>query len=695
MTRNFMPVNPINTRVKNAVAQLRPSNYDYKGDTDTFQSERFEIHRNTHNTATIAGSTFANAHIDAEQSTLDASETRYLTDEDGVRIGMTMATADGYGHGVDEIDSAKIAGAAAFACEKFNEAVTELFPTDEKKLCEYVTDIGGHAKKAVIPNAKFGDLQLSRNYESSLAMTAVRFDEKGQLDCVLGNVGDGMVVILDGQTRQVKQVLHPKKYAYEYKTRNLKKEKQADKNSKTDTERKEKEFSPFTPMAIQRVTPNTMDFAKTTLAEGDLVIHMTDGIWEELVTSSEIADMEGQREKSSVLKQENFSPVFAKLDSFNAHAVATQVVQIASESTLRKRNEFKEFMLSIEQHIEVHTQKRKSFKSAIDEKNYTFQQWKKDCEDKKLDFTTIQKELDRDIASKHSTRELGTSVSNFVDNLKRKTFGDCATVSVMQMPSLKVELARALIECPHNADRLIPRMIRTIPDEKKSTEWKESIVSALKQEQYVPRKGERGTRKSDLKTQPVYNEQQIKLIDNILDHIIDEKQHGFKEEKRNVFIEPVATLDFLAAIKKYGTKQEKQNALIKIINNPDLSITARNNLYMFSKNYADLNEHRNPYRDRFFGLHNTNGWREMVKKIRQDALGQLLGDELKKCGDDYNAKKTLLQQAREMPIFKDHRNNSIFTGAFGRTQAVIDIDNELASLEREHPTNLMAMAPRL
>lgn len=90
-----------------------------------------------------------------------------------------------------------------------------------------------------------------------------------------------------------------------------------------------------------------------------------------------------------------------------------------------------------------------------------------------------------------------------------------------------------------------------------------------------------------------------------------------------------------------------------------------------------------------YGIINTGSYRKVAKEIREKALEKLRTD-IKSIKDRYlnmdshkihelNNKmiNAMLMKAREMPIFKDHRNNFIFTGAWGRTTAVWEIDQLL------------------
>ncbi|GEM_PF-3869251 len=88
---------------------------------------------------------------------------------------------------------------------------------------------------------------------------------------------------------------------------------------------------------------------------------------------------------------------------------------------------------------------------------------------------------------------------------------------------------------------------------------------------------------------------------------------------------------------------------------------------------------------------NTGSYRKVVDTIRKNALDQL-HFEINKIKISKNVEfslseadkveinndiNQLLNAARKMPIFKSHRNNFCFTGAWGRTHAVSEIDSLL------------------
>lgn len=112
--------------------------------------------------------------------------------------------------------------------------------------------------------------------------------------------------------------------------------------------------------------------------------------------------------------------------------------------------------------------------------------------------------------------------------------------------------------------------------------------------------------------------------------------------------------------------------------NDGLTIEEKIKLFDVFSPRVELNRHRNPTFDRLFGIHNTTSWRDTWKTIRNNAKNKLFTevDQL----HDQKTKIALLEKAKQAHLFKTHRNNSFFRGAFGRTQAVIDIENKMAEI---------------
>jgi protein tyrosine phosphatase len=98
------------------------------------------------------------------------------------------------------------------------------------------------------------------------------------------------------------------------------------------------------------------------------------------------------------------------------------------------------------------------------------------------------------------------------------------------------------------------------------------------------------------------------------------------------------------------------------------------NLLSAAKPY--INVHRNSW-DSFFHLENTNTWKKMIKLGRTRALAMLplmIGRDSSETVADF------LETACKLSVFSQHRNNSVFFGAFGRTNAQRTIEKMITEL---------------
>ncbi len=650
------------TLVANTPAHLRPYTQAQTPDNKQpysdheFRSERFTDFADTAGSAVISGSTFANSRVDETQFTLDASETRYLYDSDNVRIGISMATADGLGHEFDDIENARIAAAASQACSEFNELSESSITTGQNEYFARLQAIASHTQRATFIYMNT-ERAIGKNKESSLATTTVKCDEKGNLKCQLGNTGDGMIVVLDSKATRIKHQLHPKVHEHLQST-------------VVHSPGSKVERNALGPKSIQSVTGSTFDFTTVDLAEDDIIIHMTDGVWSELShapktqLSTTVDHAEFKRkayEKTYELDEKAFIHLFAGLEKegpITAHAVANRVVSATATAALKQQKDFT-ILAQLEKQIALFNEKQKAFRKAADSNSYTLDVWERECKDAKIPLPDIASQLAK---SDHDgiSYPLGmkTPVAIFINDLDRKCFGDCATIAVMQAPNQRVELARALMENPHKGTQLIPRLTAAFLADEKGINPDE-IVKRLQEEQHFP--SPQGTGLKNINKESVYTADQIELLIACLKLV-------------NCYV--TLTKAFQACDNQY----KKQAALVTVINHKQLSLVERNTLYLLAKQHHmhHINAHRKSYSTYFFS--NTTGYRAMISMIRADAMAQLK-KELAALNDN-NQKLELLKDARTLPIFTDHRNNFVITGAYGRTQAVIDIDTLIAETSK-------------
>lgn len=120
--------------------------------------------------------------------------------------------------------------------------------------------------------------------------------------------------------------------------------------------------------------------------------------------------------------------------------------------------------------------------------------------------------------------------------------------------------------------------------------------------------------------------------------------------------------------RKVLTKYALQELLVREVQQVSLTLNQFIELYDGIKGIEELNTHRNPSWDSFFGINNTTSWSNTLKTLREQAL-----DTLFKQIDDLATKEeqlALLEDAKKQPLFCEHRNNFFIQGAWGRTHSV-------------------------
>lgn len=134
------------------------------------------------------------------------------------------------------------------------------------------------------------------------------------------------------------------------------------------------------------------------------------------------------------------------------------------------------------------------------------------------------------------------------------------------------------------------------------------------------------------------------------------------------------------AISQQTSKFEKQNALKQCVNKANCSVMELGLLYNILKKIDGLNTHSNYYTDRFFGIEKTASWQATLGELREAALNTLF-NEVKNISTT-KEKKAFLEAAKTLALFSEHRHNSVFTGAWGKTASVKKIEEAIEQLEQ-------------
>lgn len=135
-------------------------------------------------------------------------------------------------------------------------------------------------------------------------------------------------------------------------------------------------------------------------------------------------------------------------------------------------------------------------------------------------------------------------------------------------------------------------------------------------------------------------------------------------------------VDSLHSRKKVATDHDVHVALLAALNNENLTLYFANNLYRSC--YKETSFTRDPANENL----KSRAWQNTMQIINNIALKKLK-DELR--GMDPADQLALLEYARRRPIFNEHISNYIFTGAFGRTSPIQQIDLMINELKVAHP----------
>ena len=141
---------------------------------------------------------------------------------------------------------------------------------------------------------------------------------------------------------------------------------------------------------------------------------------------------------------------------------------------------------------------------------------------------------------------------------------------------------------------------------------------------------------------------------------------------------------------QYINKQEKLTAAAKVDNILHNATTVSDYNVAFNLMAPYINRHKNLLIDMIFGNKNTDTWKKVMKQIREPATTALLTEVSGL--ETIDAKIKRLQEACQMPLFNEHRNNHWYTGKFGDTHAVSVIKKEISILEGQRNRPVLAPA---
>ncbi|MFN3235340.1 MAG: protein phosphatase 2C domain-containing protein [Gammaproteobacteria bacterium] len=627
----------IETIVNKSRAKVLPFDQDVNLSPGEFKNQRFKVFADTHNSANISGSTFSKKDKDEEEFILDASHMTYHIDENGVRDGFIMTTADGLGHGFDVVQCDQISNAAVQTCQNFINTTSINF-----------SGLTKDNLKGLVKSAGQESMVNLDEYQASLAATVVRYDEETEsYQGLFANVGDGMIVVLDGNDSSVKCCVGARVYATE-----------------TWGERYE-----YHPISAQKADDENIDVIEFELDEGDIVIQMTDGVFSELKMSESVlvSDEEGQPlYREDKIDESVFSAMFVNGEenkeeeedgvSISALQIAQMILNQAVEHTLHQRREFLAMMALLQPHIDeanAEGGRFKTFESKEDHEACTLQLWLGEIGNEEV--TQAVTDYLSSVAHDGVQYHADVPAAQFVGDLNRKQFGDCATVSVMRVPYRNDELLRRLIEAPESAAKVLPQF--KISEGESFTTSSTLSLDRLKREKFIPREDVAGCAPDSIEFEAesnIENEDNIDRISLVYNQI---QEKSTKSEKLADFQESCQRSDSF----------EQMSVVFSALYQLDA-----------------LNEHTNQRRDRFFGINKTHSWIETMGNIRRAAF-----EKLKDEANNLNSNEAInfLTKHINDPIFAEHRSNFKIKGAFGRTatqkQIYALIDERRAEIDKE------------
>ncbi|MCD6039473.1 MAG: hypothetical protein K0S27_873 [Gammaproteobacteria bacterium] len=222
-----------------------------------------------------------------------------------------------------------------------------------------------------------------------------------------------------------------------------------------------------------------------------------------------------------------------------------------------------------------------------------------------------------------------------------------------------IELALSQGLTVNKASHLMTELGKAVLEEKEFESWKQDLLSGLSEEKITHRELRSPmVSREKIKKSRAYTKDQLKLLENIIDFIFLVKN---KEKE------------------KFLNKKDRRNILMEFLEKKEipLSIKEKNDFFVFLKKTHQLDDPCNP--SEALPLKNAASQEDIAYKMRQNVLQQMK-ENLKEEGSAHE-KIAFLKEIRALPIFYLHRNDSIFDGAFGRTNAVKEIDDHLKKLE--------------
>ncbi|HIG0328656.1 TPA: phosphocholine hydrolase Lem3 [Legionella pneumophila] len=398
---------------------------DQSKDLSNFLSERFYSVNQSHNHAIIIGSSLSHQEKDIEHDTiLDSSGVLVTTDTMGIINGARVAITDGLGGGNgDQEEDDNIHSVSHSSCEDFLSCDQNIDAT-----LNLITQSKASEKKQTAR-------KKSQNSEASMAAFIYQYNpEKGYVG-EFANIGDGLIVILDSHFK----IKHMVSACHIYRG-----------------------FGTWTPPSLQALATTADKDAllvrKTVqLAEGDIIVSMTDGIWGELKTRL-IAQTNDRREIG--VDKEYFKTLFDELTD-TPYPSSFDIARIITHRAMSRSLERRKTLIKLINEIEQQHFQEKSVKTINEVLEHFIKTGNTET------AQTLKAILFEDGLSDGITyfENIEIPLEMVMQDLKSRTVGDCSTINVTRIPYHLDELIRGFINYPEKHQILAPLFKAAIKSE--------------------------------------------------------------------------------------------------------------------------------------------------------------------------------------------------------------------------------------
>lgn len=389
---------------------------DQTKDLSGFLSERFYSVNQSHNHAIIIGSSLSHQEKDIEHDTiLDSSGVLVTTDTIGIINGARVAITDGLGGGNgDQEEDDNIHSVSHSSCEDFLNCDQNIDAT-----LNLITQPKASEKKQTAR-------KKLQNLEASMAAFIYQYNQGKGYVGEFANIGDGLIVILDSHFK----IKHMVSACHIYRG-----------------------FGTWTPPSLQALATiadkDSLVVRKTfQLAEGDIIVSMTDGIWGELKTSL-IAQTNDRRDIG--VDKKYFKTLFDELTD-TPYPSSFDIARIITNRAMSRSLERRKTLIKLINEIEQQHFQEKSVKTVNEVLEYFIKTGNTET------AQTLKAILFEDGLSDGITyfENIEIPLEMVMQDLKSRTVGDCSTINVTRIPYHLDELIRGFINYPDKHQILAP-----------------------------------------------------------------------------------------------------------------------------------------------------------------------------------------------------------------------------------------------